>query len=100
MTLIVQRDGPVMTVIINRPEVKNAINTPTAALLKRAFLDFEADDDISEPVICGAGAGWDLKSLAVDNESVSTPEGDGALGPLRITFSKPLIAAVEGYAGA
>jgi enoyl-CoA hydratase len=102
MTLIVERDGPVMTVIINRPEVKNAINLPTAALLKQAFLDFEAGDEFAVAVICGVGdsfcSGWDLKSLAADDEPVSTPEGDGALGPSRMTFSKPIIAAVEGYA--
>ena len=102
MTLIVERDGPVMTIIINRPVVKNAIDMPTAALMKRAFLDFEADNKIAVAVICGVGdsfcSGWDLKSLAADDEPVSTPEGDGALGPSRMTFSKPIIAAVEGFA--
>lgn len=99
MTLIVERDGLMMTIIIIRPDVKTAINMPTAALLKRAFLDFKADDEIAVAVNCGAGdcfcSGWDLRSLAVDDEPISTADGDDSLGPIRMTFSKPVIAAVS-----
>lgn len=106
MEVEVEKKDRVCTVIINRPEVKNAINYRTAVLLAEAFRDFEADDEMYAAVFWGAGgtfcAGADLKALASDpleegkrlNEDMA---GDGPLGPTRMIPSKPVIAAISGY---
>jgi enoyl-CoA hydratase len=98
--VLVEKNGMVTTVIINRPHCRNAIDPETAALLRQAFIAFEADDDSSVAVMCGNGAtfcgGYDLKSLSggIDYE----PDGVGPIGPSRMLLAKPVIAAVEGYA--
>lgn len=103
MKILVRTTGPVTTVIIDRPEVRNAVDTETAAALQAAFLAFEEDDTAAVAVLAGAGgcfsAGWDLKSLASEGFPESyDPEADGALGVSRRLLSKPVIAAVDGYA--
>jgi enoyl-CoA hydratase len=104
MAVHIEKNGPVTTVIIDRPEAMNAINRPTADLLNAAFRAFEADDDARVAVLCGANgtfcAGVDLKSLADATESPYdiTEEGDGPLGITRMWVNKPVIAAVSGYA--
>ena len=104
MAVHVEKNGPVTTVIIDRPEARNAINRPTADLLNAAFRAFEADDDARVAVLCGANgtfcAGVDLKSLATVTEVPYdiTEEGDGPLGITRMWLNKPVIAAVSGYA--
>lgn len=103
MTVRVEHHGPVTTVIIDRPQVRNAVDGPTAAALAGAFRAFEADEQARVAVLWGAHgnfcAGADLK--AFDDESRRNrldPEGDGPMGPTRMLLSKPVIAAVTGYA--
>jgi enoyl-CoA hydratase len=93
----------VTTVIVNRPEVRNAIDPDTARGLQAAFREFEADDNAAVAVLGGAGgcfcAGYDLKSLAARGIPDSyQPDGVPALGVTRSLLQKPVIAAVDGYA--
>ena len=101
MSVIVERDGPIAKVLIDRPEARNAVDPATALELRDAFADFEADDDASVAVLSGTGghfcAGFDLKSVA-DAAGDYDPDGEGPMGPTRRLLSKPVIAAVEGYA--
>jgi enoyl-CoA hydratase len=98
-----ERNGPVTTVILNRPEAKNAVNRRVADELAAAFRAFDADDEARVAVLWGRGgafcAGADIKALA-DPELRNRAEvhGDGPLGPTRMTVSKPTIAAVAGHA--
>lgn len=102
MTVNYEVRGPVAVVTINRPEARNAIDRPTAAALVEAFQQFEADAALAVAVLTGAGgtfcAGADLKAVATGRGTRVTAEGDGPLGPTRMLLSKPVIAAVEGYA--
>jgi len=105
MTVRFEVDGPVATVTIDRPEVANAVDRPTADALVEAFTRYGSDDSLSVAVLTGAGgtfcAGADLKAArSGDPERVSRiePEGDGPLGPTRMLLPKPVIAAVEGHA--
>ncbi|NRQ31737.1 crotonase/enoyl-CoA hydratase family protein [Nonomuraea sp. NN258] len=97
MTVRVEREGPVTTVVISRPETRNAVDRKTADALTDAFRDFE-DSDAAVAVLWGEGgtfcAGADLKAL--DNHVGE--EGDGPMGPTRMRLSKPVIAAVAGHA--
>lgn len=93
------RDGDVMVVTIDRPEVRNAIDRATADGLAAAFRDFDGDDTLSVAVLTGAGgcfcAGADLRAIA----GLRTDEGgDAPLGVSRMQLNKPVIAAVEGHA--
>ena len=103
-TVITERDGPVTIVTIDRPDVRNAVDGPTAAALAEAFAAFDADEAASVAVLTGAGgtfcAGADLKAVAEKrgNRVVPVAEGDGPLGPTRMLLGKPVIAAVEGHA--
>jgi enoyl-CoA hydratase len=96
----VKRDGPVCTIIINRPEARNALDLEATELLHNAFIDFEHDDGAAVAVLCGAGgtfsAGADLREMS-DKGAVYKPWA-GTDGPLSHPLSKPLIAAVEGHA--
>lgn len=98
----VERDGPVSTVILDRPEARNAVDGRTAAALVDAFAEFEADDGASVAVLCGAGgtfcAGADLKALGGPDANPVAPDGPGPMGPTRMRLSKPVIAAIAGYA--
>lgn len=103
MTVIVEHEARVTIVTINRPEARNAVDAPTAALLADAFRTFDADDEHDVAVLTGAGgcfcAGADLKAITEqDRANRVTPDGDGPMGPSRMLLSKPVIAAVEGYA--
>jgi len=102
MTVGVRRDGSVTIVTIERPEVRNAVDGPTAALLLAAFEAFEADASSSVAVFAGAGgtfcAGADLVALSQGKPMVMEEDGPGPMGPTRLRLSKPVIAAVEGYA--
>jgi enoyl-CoA hydratase len=102
MTVIYEKRGPVAVVTINRPEVRNAIDRATATALREGFERFEGDDSLAVAVLTGAGgtfcAGADLKAVAEGRGTRVTGEGDGPLGPTRMLLSKPVIAAVEGYA--
>jgi enoyl-CoA hydratase len=98
----VERNGPVTTVIINRPEARNAVNGPTAAALFAAFEQFDRDDSASVAVLWGDGgtfcAGADLKSFGTADANAVHRTGPGPMGPSRMVLSKPVIAAVSGYA--
>ena len=100
----VEKEGPVTVVSIDRfAQARNAVDPETASLLREAFLAFDADDSQSVAILTGRGgsfcAGYDLK-VAAGREGVSLhdPEGPGPMGPTRHLLSKPVIAAVEGYA--
>jgi enoyl-CoA hydratase len=107
-SLVVEQDGPVRVVRLNRPHARNAVDGPTSARLAQAFRDFDADASASVAVLCGAGehfcAGADLKSIAVGLDGHDAPPlnldmaQDGPMGPTRLQLSKPVIAAVSGYA--
>ncbi len=98
----VDRSGPVTTVILDRPEVRNAVDGPTAAALTEAFADFDADDDAAVAVLFGAGgtfcSGADLKTIGSPQGNRTEPDGPGPMGPSRMRLSKPVIAAVAGHA--
>lgn len=100
----VERRGSVYTVILDRPDARNAISPATANDLAEAFRGFEADDTASVAVLYGAGghfcAGADLKSIAEGDVHAVDPDPttDGPLGCTRMRLSKPVVAAVEGYA--
>ena len=98
----IERDGPVTTVIIDRPERRNAVDGPTAAALADAFRAFDADDGAAVAVLWGAGgtfcAGADLKALGTADGNWVEPTGDGPMGPSRMILAKPVIAAVAGHA--
>lgn len=99
----IEKQGAVTTVILNRPEARNAVDRPTADALRQAFKDFDADDAARVAVLWGAGgnfcAGADLKAVADgDRRNDATPESEGPMGPTRLHLSKPVIAAVSGYA--
>src|SRR5881397_2723283 len=111
-TVLFETDGEVAVVTINRPEVRNAVDDPTAAALVEAFRRFDADEGLAVAVLTGAGgtfcAGADLKAVAAGQGRrgatisgdvwVISEEGDGPMGPSRMLLGKPVIAAVEGYA--
>jgi enoyl-CoA hydratase len=94
--------GPVVIVTIDRPEVRNAVDGPTAAALAEAFRRFDADAGLSVAVLTGADgtfcAGADLKAASSGRGNRVAPDGDGPMGPSRMLLSKPVIAAVEGHA--
>src|SRR5881296_2160393 len=112
-TVLFDTGGEVAVVTINRPEVRNAVDDPTAAALVEAFRRFDADEALAVAVLTGAGgtfcAGADLKAVAAGQlrrgalidalgEYVLSEDGDGPMGPSRMLLGKPVIAAVEGYA--
>lgn len=101
-TVLVTRDGPVTVVTINRPEVRNAVDSATARLLREAFAAFDADDSASVAVLTGSGgafcAGADLKAVSAGDKRPIPLEGPGPMGPTRMELGKPVIAAVEGHA--
>lgn len=112
MEVIIEKNPPVCTIIINRPEMKNAVDGRTARLLYDAFLDFEADETMHAAVLFGEGgtfcAGADLKAISEynpDDDSITkiNPlESDmtkiAPMGPSRLFLSKPVIAAISGFA--
>jgi len=94
--------GPVRVVAIDRPDRRNAVDRPTAAALVEAFRAFDRDDAVVVAVLTGTGgtfcAGADLQALADGRGNRVTEDGDGPMGPTRLRLSKPVIAAVEGFA--
>ena len=102
----VAREDTVLVVTLNRPEVRNAVDGPTARALSQAFRDFDADPGLHVAVLTGTGgvfcAGADLATIAAgfdeDRSLHVSEDGDGPLGVTRMTLGKPVIAAVEGYA--
>jgi enoyl-CoA hydratase len=102
MNVDIEPVGRVTVVTINRPDRRNAVDRDTAAELAAAFRAFDADDDSDVAVLTGAGgtfcAGADLKAIGDNRGNTVRPDGDGPMGPTRMLLSKPVIAAVEGFA--
>src|SRR5690348_5070743 len=102
MAVRIERDGPVTTVVLSRPEARNAVDRRTADELADAFRAFDADPEARVGVLTGdCGhfcAGADLKGIAIGAGNRVEPEGDGSMGPSRLLLSKPVIAAIAGYA--
>ncbi|XP_044033146.1 enoyl-CoA hydratase domain-containing protein 2, mitochondrial isoform X2 [Siniperca chuatsi] len=104
--VVTERRGSVVTVAINRPEVRNAVNQETARHLLKELEAFDSDKDLNVAVLHGKGgnfcAGYDLKELANHTASLKLEQdvtkGPGPMGPSRLELSKPLIAAVSGFA--
>jgi enoyl-CoA hydratase len=98
----VERNGPVTTVILDRPDARNAVNRATAEALADAFRAFDADPAASVGVLYGDSgtfcAGADLKAFAAGDPNRLEPEGDAPMGPSRMLLNKPVIAAIAGYA--
>lgn len=101
-SLRVETADRVTTVTMARPERRNAVDGPMAAELARAFTGFDDDPDADVAVLYGEGgtfcAGADLTSIGTDRSNRVEVDGDGPMGPTRLVLSKPVIAAVEGYA--
>lgn len=102
MPVRIERSGPVTTIVLSRPEARNAVDGPTAQELIQAFEEFDADESASVAVLWGEGgtfcSGADLKALGTPRSNHATEHGDGPMGPTRMRLSKPVIAAVSGYA--
>ncbi len=102
MSVRVEREGPVTTVVLARPEARNAVDGPTAAALAEAFRAFGADPGARVAVLWGEGgtfcAGADLKAVGTDRGNRVAPDGDGPMGPTRLRLDKPVIAAISGHA--
>ncbi|MDP2272400.1 MAG: crotonase/enoyl-CoA hydratase family protein [Archangium sp.] len=102
MSVRIEKQGSVFTVVLHRPEARNAVDGPTADALVEAFLAFERDDDAKVAVLWGEGgtfcAGADLKSIGTERQNRVEPSGAGPLGPSRMALSKPVIAAIAGHA--
>lgn len=102
MTVSRRIEGAVCIITIDRPQVRNAVDGPTAAALADAFREFDADPDLAVAILTGAGstfcAGADLKAVADGRGNRVEDHGDGPMGPSRMVLGKPVIAAVEGHA--
>ena len=102
MKVKTEKKGKVFTVIINRPEVRNAVDRETTEALSRAFRTFEEDDSSYAAVLYGEGgnfcAGADLKAIMEGRGNRVEADGNGPMGPTKMLLSKPVIAAVSGYA--
>jgi enoyl-CoA hydratase len=98
----VERSGPVTTVLLHRPERRNAVDGETAAALAAAFRAFDADDTAHVAVLHGEGgtfcAGADLTAVGTERGNRVAADGDGPMGVSRLRLSKPVVAAVEGHA--
>ncbi len=105
----IARQGAVATVILSRPEARNAVDPATAAALAEAFASIERDESIRAAVLWGAGgtfcAGADLRAVAggwsadrLQPPSGAADDGFGPMGPTRLRMSKPVIAAIAGHA--
>jgi len=101
-TVLVERRDAITVIAIDRPQVRNAVDRRTAEQLAAAFRSFEADEFQAVAVLTGAGgsfcSGADLQAIACGSANRVEVSGDGAMGPTRMSLSKPVIAAVEGHA--
>jgi enoyl-CoA hydratase len=102
MVVLIEKNYPVFTVIINNPEVKNAVDGPTAQELITAFREFENDEKALVAVLWGTDgtfcSGANLKAISKGRGNKVEKKGDGPMGPTRMRLNKPVIAAVAGYA--
>lgn len=99
MNVLVENDGPVTIVTIDRPARRNAVDPDTAIALRTAFTAFAADENARVAILTGSDghfcAGFDLGAVG---KSRYDPDGPGPMGPTRLLLEKPVIAAVEGHA--
>jgi enoyl-CoA hydratase len=102
MSVRSEKSGFVTTVVLSRPERRNAVDGPTAAALAEAFRAFDADGEARVAVLWGEGgtfcAGADLKAISEGRGNQVRADGDGPMGPSRMQLTKPVIAAVAGHA--
>ncbi|GAB4560366.1 MAG: crotonase/enoyl-CoA hydratase family protein [Haliangiales bacterium] len=102
MSVKIETDGVVTTIILDRPAVRNAVDRDTARALADGFRAFDSDDGARVAVLWGANgsfcAGADLKAIAAGDANRIALDGDGPMGPTRMRLSKPVIAAISGYA--
>ena len=102
MVVLIEKNYPVFTIIINNPEVKNAIDGPTAQELSSAFRNYESDEKALVAVLWGANgtfcSGANLKAITEGRGNKVEKEGDGPMGPTRMRLNKPVIAAIAGFA--
>ena len=102
MSVRVEKSGPVSTVILARPERRNAVDRKTAEQLAGAFRDFETDEAARVAVLWGDGgtfcAGADLRAIAEGKPNRIARDGDAPMGPTRMQLTKPTIAAISGHA--
>lgn len=102
MAVRAERDGAVTTVVLSRPEVRNAVDRDTAQTLADAFRAFDADAEARVAVLWGEGgtfcAGADLKAIAAGKPNRVEAEGDAPMGPTRMLLGKPVIGAIAGHA--
>ncbi|MBV1876340.1 MAG: crotonase/enoyl-CoA hydratase family protein [Pseudomonadales bacterium] len=101
--ILVDKHNAVTVISINRAKARNAVDGPTAASLAAAFRDFDSDESQKVAILTGVDgtfcAGADLKAVSTSNANpVTYPDGDGPMGPTRMLLSKPVIAAIEGFA--
>lgn len=96
------RSGPITTITLDRSLARNAVDGPAAQELADAFRAFDRDDRSAVAILTGAGdtfcAGADLKAVGTERSNRLDAHGDGPMGPTRMQLSKPVIAAIEGYA--
>ncbi len=102
MSVNVVRNGPVTTVILDRPHARNAVDGPTASALCEAFEEFDRDESAAVAVLWGDHgtfcSGADLKAIGTPESNPTNVAGPAPMGPSRLVLSKPVIAAVSGYA--
>lgn len=102
MSVRVEKSGAVTTVVLDRPHARNAVDGPTAMELYAAFDEFDNDESASVAVLWGDNgtfcAGADLKAIGTENSNPVHRTGPGPMGPSRMVLSKPVIAAISGYA--
>jgi enoyl-CoA hydratase len=102
MSVRIEQHGAIFTVVLHRPEARNAVDGPTASALEEAFTQFQSTPEAKVAVLFGEGgtfcAGADLKSIGTDRQNRVEPAGAGPMGPSRMVLSKPVIAAIAGHA--
>ncbi|SFR50105.1 enoyl-CoA hydratase [Marinobacter gudaonensis] len=104
-TIVTHADDGIYIITLNRPDRRNAVDGPTADALRLAFTEFETNDTLKVAILCGAGghfcSGADLEAIGdAERRNRVDPHGTdhGPMGPTRMQFSKPVIAAISGYA--
>jgi enoyl-CoA hydratase len=101
-SLLIRQDGKILIATINRPQVRNAVDSATAQVLGEAFQQFDRDPELHVAVLTGAGgtfcAGADLREVAEGRRTTVEQNGPGPMGPTWLQLSKPVIAAIEGHA--
>ncbi|HEY7404099.1 MAG TPA: crotonase/enoyl-CoA hydratase family protein [Candidatus Angelobacter sp.] len=101
-SVLIERNGKILSVVINRPQVRNAVDSATASALGKAFEQLDRDEELCVAVLSGSGgafcAGFDLREVAEGRRTTVEQTGSGPMGPTWLQLSKPVIAAIEGHA--